>query len=205
MLPPTAPAPADDRAGTNWCLFLDRDGVINTRIMGGYVRSWSEFTFVPGALDALAALAAWAPRIVVVTNQQGIGKGLMSLDDLSAVHARMTDAVAAAGGRIDAIEFCPHLDAALCACRKPRPGMATRYLQAHPEVVGAASVMVGDTDSDIEMGHRLATITGGCRTVRIASGNDPHADETHPDLAAFAASLPVARRAVTNARRHGAE
>ncbi|MDQ1122976.1 D-glycero-alpha-D-manno-heptose-1,7-bisphosphate 7-phosphatase [Microbacterium trichothecenolyticum] len=194
MLPTTAPAAADAHAGTNWCLFLDRDGVINTRIMGGYVRSWSEFTFVPGALDALAALATWAPRIVVVTNQQGIGKALMSLDDLVALHAQMTEAVAAAGGRIDAIEFCPHLDAAGCVCRKPRPGMATRYLDAHPEVVGAASVMVGDTDSDIEMGHRLAAITGGCHTVRIGEKVDQRADETHPDLAAFAASLEAARR-----------
>ncbi|MCM3612821.1 HAD-IIIA family hydrolase [Microbacterium enclense] len=186
---------ADENNGSDWCLFLDRDGVINTRIMGGYVRSWSEFAFVPGALDALAVLAAWAPRIVVVTNQQGVGKGLMSRDDLAAVHARMTEAITAAGGRIDGIEVCPHLDAAQCPCRKPQPGMATRYLRAHPEVLGAASVMVGDTDSDIEMGRRLATVTGACRTVRIGPRADPRADETFTDLAAFAGSLRIAPRA----------
>ncbi|MDQ1083253.1 MULTISPECIES: HAD-IIIA family hydrolase [Microbacterium] len=195
MVSPPVLEPADENTGTDWCLFLDRDGVINTRIMGGYVRSWSEFAFAPGALDALAVLAAWAPRIVVVTNQQGVGKGLMSGDDLAAIHGRMTQAIAAAGGRIDAVEVCPHLDAAQCPCRKPQPGMATRYLRAHPEVLGSASVMVGDTESDIEMGRRLGTLTGGCRTVRIGPGVDPRADETFPDLAAFAASLRIARRA----------
>lgn len=176
-------------ASSPWCLFLDRDGVINTRIMDGYVRSWAEFRFEPGALAALVTLSQWAPRIVVVTNQQGVGKGLMSSADLDDVHARMRRAVVDAGGRIDSIRSCPHLASAGCACRKPRLGLATHYLTAHPEVDGSASVLVGDTASDIEMGRRLREFTGGCVTIRIDGAPDPLADATFPSLAAFAASV----------------
>lgn len=178
-----------DRMGRTWCLFLDRDGVLNTRIVGGYVRTWSTFHFESGALDALAVLAQWAPRIVVATNQQGIGKGLMSEDDLAAIHSRMREAVAAAGGRIDAVQVCPHLDGAGCTCRKPQPGMATDYLLAHPAVDGSLSMMVGDTASDVEMGRRLARETGGGASIRIGSQHDPAADLTFPSLASFARSV----------------
>ncbi|KSU54050.1 D-glycero-D-manno-heptose 1,7-bisphosphate phosphatase [Microbacterium enclense] len=181
-----------EREGRSWTLFLDRDGVINTRIMGGYVRTWDEFHFEPGVLDALRMLARWAPRIVVVTNQQGVGKGLMSEADLNAVHTRMREEVSAAGGRIDAIQFCPHLDAQGCECRKPSPGMATSYLAANPDLDGTLSVMIGDTDSDVEMGRRLARRTGGGATVRVSPTADPAADLTSPSLAAFAADVRLA-------------
>lgn len=174
------------RNGKSWCLFLDRDGVINTRIMGGYVRDWAEFVFAPGALEALATLARWAPRVVVVTNQQGIGKALMSEDDLAGIHERMHEEVVAAQGRIDAVEFCPHLADNECDCRKPRPGMATRYLDAHPDIDGSLSMLVGDTPSDVEMGRRLAAVTGGCVTVRIDEREDALADVTFASLADFA-------------------
>ncbi|MGN6128665.1 MAG: D-glycero-alpha-D-manno-heptose-1,7-bisphosphate 7-phosphatase [Humibacter sp.] len=176
-------------ASTVWCLFLDRDGVINTRMMDDYVRSWADFHFEPGALQALVSLARWAPRIVIVTNQQGVGKGLMSLAELDEIHSHMRRAIIEAGGRIDAVQFCPHLATDDCACRKPRPGMATDYLDTHPEVDGSASVLVGDTPSDIAMARRLGEITGGCVAVRIDAENDPSADATFPSLAAFAASV----------------
>lgn len=177
------------REGRSWCLFVDRDGVINTRIMGGYVRTWDEFHFEPGALDALRVFARWAPRIVIVTNQQGIGKGLMSETDLRAVHRRMREEVSASGGRIDDIRFCPHLDADGCSCRKPAPGMAVGYLEENPDVEGSLSVMVGDTASDVEMGRRLARYAGGGATVRIFAATDPAADLTSPSLAAFATEV----------------
>ncbi len=194
MTSASMPTAADSIDRGAWCLFLDRDGVINSRIMHGYVRSWEEFEFLPGALDALVTLSTWAPRIVVVTNQQGIAKGLMTPSDLSSIHARMREAVVEAGGRIDAIEVCPHMADAACACRKPQPGMALRYLSAHPELDAARSVMVGDTDSDIEMGHRLSVITGGCHTVRIGATHDVHAHETFPALAAFASTIATPTR-----------
>lgn len=177
------------RADEPWSLFLDRDGVINTRIIGGYVRSWAEFEFVPSVLDALRTLARWAPHVVVVTNQQGVGKGLMTTLDLDDIHDRMRRAVADAGGRIDAVQYCTHLAGDDCDCRKPQPGMATRFLEAHPEIDPSLSLMVGDTDSDIEMGRRLALITGGCDTVRIDRRDDPLATVTYASLADFAAAI----------------
>ncbi len=93
-----------------------------------------------------------------------------------------------AGGRVDDIRVCPHLVGADCDCRKPAPGMALSYLAQHPEVDAALSVMVGDTESDIEMGRRLGARTGGTMTVRIDAVDDPHADVTFPTLAAFAAA-----------------
>ena len=175
-------------SGRQWCLFLDRDGVINTRIIDGYVRTWEQFAFEPGALEALAVLAQWAPRIVVVTNQQGVGKGLMTASDLDDIHRRMRLEIEGAGGRVDDIRVCPHLVGADCDCRKPAPGMALSYLAQHPEVDAALSVMVGDTESDIEMGRRLGARTGGTMTVRLDAVDDPHADVTFPTLAAFAAA-----------------
>ncbi|MDR6573153.1 D-glycero-D-manno-heptose 1,7-bisphosphate phosphatase [Curtobacterium sp. 320] len=170
-----------------WPLFLDRDGVVNRRIVGDYVRSVEEFEFLPGALDALVSLASWAPRIVIVTNQQGVGRGIMSARAVDEVHAEMTARVAAAGGRIDDVLVCPHL-AGTCRCRKPLPGMPLGWLADHPEVDPSRSVMVGDSDSDIAMGRALACHTGGCRTVRIGD-EDPAAAQSFPSLAAFAASI----------------
>lgn len=169
-----------------WPLFVDRDGVVNRRIVGDYVRDVDQFEFLPGALAALVSLAAWAPRIVIVTNQQGIGRGLMTNADVDAVHAAMIAEVEAAGGRIDGVLVCPHL-AGRCRCRKPLPGMALRWLRDHPRVDPSRSVVVGDSDSDIAMGVALSRITGGCRTVRIGA-DDPHASASFPSLAAFAAA-----------------
>ena len=194
-----------DRAGRSWALFLDRDGVINTRIMGGYVRAWEGFAFEPGALEALEILARWAPNIVVVTNQQGVGKRLMTESDLADIHERMRAAVAAANGRIDAVEWCPHLAGNECDCRKPKPGMATGYLATHPEVDGSLSVMVGDTESDVEMGRQLAAVTGGCITVRIGEGKDPRADLTYSSLADFAGAVRAVLSELTSTATHSAE
>ncbi len=181
------------RSEGQWCLFVDRDGVINRRIMAGYVLDWTGFEFLPGALDALRSLARWAPRIVVVTNQQGVGKGLMTTEKLEEIHQRMIDAVRHAGGRIDAVQTCPHLASEGCTCRKPLPGMAMAYLNAHPDVDGSLSIMIGDTDSDVEMARRLGAATGGCLAVRIDDVADPHADLTFAGLAEFAAFVDVAR------------
>lgn len=160
--------------------------MINSRIADGYVRTWGKFHFLPGVLDALPTLAAWAPRIVVVTNQQGVGKGLMTAADLSDIHVRMLAAVTAAGGRIDAVEVCPHLAGDDCTCRKPNAGMPLRYLESHPEIDASLSMMVGDTASDVEMGRRLGTETGGCAVIRIDRRSDPAADATFRSLAELA-------------------
>ena len=142
----------------NWTLFLDRDGVINRRLPGDYVRNWEEFEFVEGVLPALRLLAALFGRIIVVSNQQGIGKGLMEETELALIHERMRGEVQAAGGRIDAIYFCPGLASDNPPCRKPNTGMALQARQDFPEIDFARSFMAGDTVSDMEFGARLGLV-----------------------------------------------
>lgn len=155
------------RTSRDWVLFLDRDGVINRRVVDGYVRNWSEFEFLPGARQAVADLSMWAPHVVVVTNQQGVGKGLVSQQDLSDIHARMSEEVRSAGGRIDDVLICPHLVSEECICRKPKPGLALAWLSQHPNVDASLSVMVGDSASDMEMLDALRSHTGGGDEVLI--------------------------------------
>jgi len=139
----------------SWTLFLDRDGVLNRRLPGAYVRSWEEFEWLPRVLDALALLSHSFGRIVVVTNQQGIGKGLMGEEELAEVHRRMLAAVEAAGGRIDGIYYCPDLASSPNNCRKPAPAMAIQAKQDFPEIDFRKSVIVGDSISDMQFGQQL--------------------------------------------------
>ena len=145
-------------------LFLDRDGVLNVRTVGDYVKSPDEFVPVEGLGEAMRLLAGWFDRIVVVTNQAGIGKGLMTEADLAAVHAKMMGLVQSAGGRIDKVYYCPHRSDAGCDCRKPTPGMALQAKADFPDIDFANAWLVGDSASDIEFGQRLgmhtALITG---------------------------------------------
>lgn len=143
---------------TDWTLFLDRDGVINRRLPGDYVRKWEEFEFLEGVLPALRMLAGLFGRIVVVSNQQGIGKGLMTEKELKHIHSQMQREVEAAGGRIDAVYFCPGLARDRPPCRKPDTGMALQAREDFPEIDFARSVMAGDTASDMEFGSRLGAV-----------------------------------------------
>lgn len=145
-----------------WTLFLDRDGVINKRIMGGYVTSVEEFHFNEGAEEAIAGLSKQFFRVIVVTNQQGIGKGLMTERNLIDIHTYMCDQVHLAGGTIDKCYFAPNLKGADDDMRKPGPAMAELAKMQFPEIEFQKSVMVGDTDSDILFGKNL-----GMKTVRI--------------------------------------
>jgi D-glycero-D-manno-heptose 1,7-bisphosphate phosphatase len=129
-------------------IILDRDGVIN-HDSDLYIKSPDEWKPIPGSLDAIARLNQWGYRVVVATNQSGIGRGLFEMDTLNAIHEKMMKAVAQAGGRIDAVFFCPHTNTDKCACRKPKPGMleqiASRY-NADLEGVPA----IGDSLRDLE-------------------------------------------------------
>jgi D-glycero-D-manno-heptose 1,7-bisphosphate phosphatase len=156
-VPPTATRRLD--IGDGWTLFLDRDGVINERIIGGYVRSPEAFRLLPGVLEVLPGLRAQFDRILVVTNQQGIGKGLMSVADLRKVHDVMARAFRAVGVHLDGIYACPGLVQDDPVCRKPLPGMALQALSDFPDIDLTRSVMIGDSDSDIEFGRRLGMYT----------------------------------------------
>jgi D-glycero-D-manno-heptose 1,7-bisphosphate phosphatase len=138
----------------NFSLFLDRDGVINRRLPDEYVRNWSEFEFLPEALAAIARFSGIFARLFVVTNQRGIGRGLMSEADLAEIHGRMLDTVREHDGRIDRIYHCPHDLDARCDCRKPEIGLALRARADFPEVDFSRAIMVGDSKSDMQFAAR---------------------------------------------------
>ena len=145
-----------------WSLFLDRDGVINKRIFGGYVTSIEEFEFLPGAVDAIKQFTDTFHLLFVVTNQQGIAKGIMSERNLLEIHNYMCDQVYLNGGRIDKCYFAPNLKGAEDDMRKPSSAMADLAKMEFPEIDFKCCVMIGDTDTDIEFGKNL-----GMKTVRI--------------------------------------
>jgi len=165
--------------GSHWTLFLDRDGVINEKL-DGYVTKPSEFVFKSGVLESLAVLSELFQNILIVTNQQGIGKGLMTHDDLHSVHSHMLRNVNLAGGRIDNIYYCPHLAQEDPPCRKPNPGMAFQAQQDFEHIDFLESIIIGDSDSDIEFGNLL-----GMTTVRIGNTDDEYADMTCSSLSDF--------------------
>jgi len=174
-------------------LFLDRDGVINDRLPGAYVRSWEEFAFLPGVLSAIALLRQYYDRIVIVTNQQGIGKKLMTEDDLHRVHQAMLAAIEKAGGRIDAVYFCPDLRSKPQNCRKPAPAMALQAQNDAPEIDFTRSTMVGDSASDMAFGRQLgmATVlieTNGDEIIKLAK-HPEWVDQRYPSLWAFAKNV----------------
>lgn len=150
----------------SWTLFLDRDGVINHRKMGGYIETIEEFQFLPKVKEAIAGLSRHFQHIFVVTNQQGIGKGIMTESNLQAIHRYMVNEVEQAGGKISNCYHAPALAKENSNLRKPNIGMGLLAKKDFPEVDFSKAIMVGDSDSDIQFGMNL-----GMKTVRIV-GND---------------------------------
>lgn len=140
---------------SEWTLFLDRDGTINQLLPNRYVKTVDEFKFIPGAKKAINVFSQWFKYVIIVTNQQGIGKQLMTHENLSEVHKFMVTEISESGGRIDEIYYCPHLDAFNPSCRKPNIGMAYQALENFPDIDFRKSIIVGDSACDIEFGNRL--------------------------------------------------
>ena len=136
-------------------LFLDRDGVINVKLDASYVKTADEFEFMIGAEIAISKLSKIFKRILIVTNQQGIAKGLMSNKDLDALHNYMLFELKMQGGLIDKIYYCPHLAVESCTCRKPNPGMIQQAIIDFPEIKVEESYLIGDSDSDILAGNKM--------------------------------------------------
>ena len=153
--------------GRRPAIFLDRDGVINERIMHGYVTNWHEFQLIKDAEGVLRELARLRLPILVISNQSGVGKGLLSRRVLQEVTRRFVAALGRRGARIDGVYYCPHRPDEGCPCRKPKPGM---LLQAAVDwrIDLAGSVMVGDTASDVE-----AAQAAGCRSILLARPEAP--------------------------------
>jgi D-glycero-D-manno-heptose 1,7-bisphosphate phosphatase len=172
-------------------VILDRDGVINYD-SAQFIKSPEEWKPIPGSLEAIARLNRWGYRVVVATNQSGIGRGLFDMDTLNAIHEKMTKALTQVGGRIDSIFFCPHAADSPCECRKPKPGMlveiADRYNVKLTDVPA-----IGDSRRDLQ-----AAIAVGARPILVLTGKGeqtrtegdlPAGVESFADLAAAAAEL----------------
>ncbi|MBU0488717.1 MAG: HAD family hydrolase [Bacteroidetes bacterium] len=140
-------------------LFLDRDGVINVRKPDAYIKTIEEFKFTEGTLDAIRVFAGVFNRIVIVTNQQGIGKGLMTEEQLTELHSWMVKQIESAGGRIDAVYYCPHKRESRHFDRKPNIGMGLAAKREFPEINFRDSLMAGDMLSDMKFGRRLRMLT----------------------------------------------
>ncbi len=169
-------------------VILDRDGVINVD-SDAYIKSPDEWIPIPGSLEAIARLNQAGYHVVIATNQSGIGRGLFDMATLNAMHVKMNRAVAAVGGRIDAIFFCPHTSEDQCECRKPKPGLLQMIVERF-EIDPAATPVVGDALRDLQAGAALGfpthlVLTGkGKKT--LAAGGLPEGTQVYDDLKAFA-------------------
>lgn len=172
-------------------IILDRDGVINYD-SDQFIKSPDEWKPLPGSLEAIARLSQAGYRVVVATNQSGVARGLFDMPTLNAIHEKMHKACAQAGGRIDAVFFCPHAADDDCDCRKPKSGMieeiANRY---SADLSGVLSV--GDSLRDLEASARLGAqpvlvLTGKGQKTQ-AKGGLPQGTRVFPDLAAVVATL----------------
>ena len=172
-------------------VILDRDGVINID-SALYIKSPAEWKPLPGSLEAIARLNQAGYKVVVATNQSGIGRGLFDMDTLNAMHEKMHKALAAVGGRVDAIFYCPHTADEGCDCRKPKPGMFERIAKVYNlDLKGIPAV--GDSLRDLQAASAL-----GCSPILVrtgkgekteADGNLPPATLIRADLAAAVDAL----------------
>ncbi len=174
-----------------WTLFLDRDGVINHEKYEDYIHTWDEFVFYEGALEAIKILAEKFNRVIIITNQKGVSKGVTKLEDLQLIHTNMELAINAAGGRIDAIFYCTDLDDK-SPFRKPQPGMGLQAVKQFPSIDLKKTIMVGNTISDMQFGRNLGVHTVFLPTTRPdVLLDDARIDGVYESLISFAQALPA--------------
>lgn len=149
----------------SWTLFLDRDGVINKEKKADYIRSVEEFEFYPETLEAIKIFAKTFNRIIIVTNQKGIGKKLMTVDDIDSIHNHMIQAIISNGGKVDKIYYCSDLEDT-SPNRKPNAGMAFQAKTDFPEIDFSKSIIVGNKLTDMQFGRNAKM-----KTVFVATTN----------------------------------
>jgi histidinol-phosphate phosphatase family protein len=176
----------------NWTLFLDRDGVINVEKKEEYILNWDEFQLLPGVLEALHMLNAAFGKIVIVTNQKGIGKGLLTVAGLNTIHKNMLYIIEENGGRINKIYFCPDL-ADDTPNRKPQPGMAFQAKNDFPDINFSKSIMIGNKLSD------MAFAKNACMYSIFVATTNPETPFPHPLIDARFNDLIDAAKALTKA------
>jgi len=172
-------------------IILDRDGVINED-SDAYIKSPEEWVPIPGSLEAIARLNRAGWTVTVATNQSGVGRGLYDLATLERIHARMNAALAAAGGHVDTLYYCPHTPADHCACRKPRPGLL-ESIARHYGVSLAGVPAIGDSLRDLQaaaaVGARPILVRTGKGERTLTNPDLPPDIPIYPDLAAAVAAL----------------
>ncbi len=180
---PRQPSRQQSRTNSVETVFLDRDGVINRKpAAGDYVKRWDEFCFMPRSIEAMRLLKQRGIRTVIVTNQRGIARGVMTDADLHEIHHRMQHQLATANADVHAIYYCADVDGPM---RKPQPGMLLQARKDMPDIDFSTSAIIGDSLEDMAAGTRM-----GCRTIMIA---DPH---TEPDFRRLAHQPTVVINAV---------
>jgi histidinol-phosphate phosphatase family protein len=138
-----------------WTLFLDRDGVINYEKSNDYITSVDNFKFIEGAIEAITEFSKLFGRIIIVTNQQGIGKGLMTEQDFEEITTYMLEEITAAGGKVDSVYHSPYLTELNHEMQKPRTGMGIQAKKDFPEIDFQKSVMIGNSERDMVFGKTL--------------------------------------------------
>ena len=172
-----------------WTIFLDRDGVINYEKENDYILNWSEFEFYPGVTEAISLLSEKFAKLIVISNQRGVGRGLMSEKDLLNIQRQMRSEIERNGGRIDKIYYCTATDSHHFY-RKPNPGMALQAAKDFPSIDLSKTIMVGNKLSDMQFGRNAGTYTVYLRTTHSEQPL-PHADIdlSFPSLIDFAKAL----------------
>jgi D-glycero-D-manno-heptose 1,7-bisphosphate phosphatase len=172
-------------------IILDRDGVINYD-SEQFIKSPDEWRPIPGSLEAIALLNRWGWRVVVASNQSGVGRGLFDMDTLNAIHDKMVKSLAQVGGRLDAIFFCPHPADSTCDCRKPKPGMLINIGERFNASL-AGVPMVGDSLRDLQAAVKVEGLPYLVLTGKGAKTREdtqlPPQTVIFSDLAAVAAQL----------------
>lgn len=166
-------------------IVLDRDGVINVD-SASFIKSPSEWRPIPGSLEAIARLHQAGYRVVVATNQSGVGRNLFDMDTLNAIHQKMHQLVAVAGGRIDAVFYCPHTADDKCDCRKPSPGMFRRIASCfNVDLAGVPAVgdSLRDLQAAVQVGAAPYLVLTGKGQKTHADGDLPPGTQVFPDLA----------------------
>ena len=173
---------------SKWTLFLDRDGVINTDVVNDYVKSWEEFMFCEGTLQALQLLTPLFHRIVIISNQRGVGKGVMSRATLDLITQNMFFKIEENGGRVDKAYYCTSLDNQ-DPNRKPNKGMALQAKEDFPDIEFTKSIMVGNMPGDMWFGRNIGAYTVYIPTRTDEYPEDHTVDARYKNLLAFAKEL----------------
>ena len=174
----------------SWTLFIDRDGVINRKRDHDYVKRWEEFIFIDGSLAALKHFKSIFGRQIIVTNQRGIDKDLMTEEDLGLIHQKMLGEISKAGGNIDRIYYCPfHPENDHQGWRKPKLGMAKAAKKDFPAIDFQRSIMIGDAWSDMLFGRNAGMFTIWISALEMPPANAHLVDMQLPSLAAFSQLL----------------